>query len=149
MNMVKCSPKGWKTLWEKDKRAIYPFPSVFKRLVQQTRKNQGLFGKVLRPFAVQDHFQRVVSEYRLYCTLKCSSHNYVSLTASRLNNIEVISKGGSRGGDQGSGPPPWNFGKKVVIRFVIGTGLILHSIYVNYSHKSKKGSKCGDLMVRT
>ena len=46
-------------------------------------------------------------------------------------------------------PPPWNFGKKVVIRFVIGTGLILHSIYVNYSHKSKKGSKCGDLMVRT
>ena len=36
--------------------------------------------------------------------------------------------------------PPWNFGKKVVIRFVIGTGLILHSIYVNYSHKSKKTS---------
>ena len=46
-------------------------------------------------------------------------------------------------------PPPWNFGKKMAIRFVIGTGLILHSIYVNYSHKSKKGSKCGDLMVRT
>ena len=46
-------------------------------------------------------------------------------------------------------PPPWNFGKKVVIRFVIGAGLILHSIYVNYSHKSKKGSKCGDLVVRT
>ena len=31
---------------------------------------------------------------------------------------------------------------------MIGTGLILHSIYVNYSHKSKKGSKCWDLMVR-
>ena len=46
-------------------------------------------------------------------------------------------------------PPPRNFGKKVVIRFVIGTGLIVHSIYVNYSHKSEKGSKCGDLMVRT
>ena len=33
-----------------------------------------------------------------------------------------------------------------------GTGLILHSIYVKYSHKfkKKKGSKCGDiLMVRT
>ena len=53
-------------------------------------------------------------------------------------------EGGTRGPD-----PPWNFGKKVVIRFVIGTGLILHSIYVHYSHKSKKGSKCGDLMVRT
>ena len=54
-----------------------------------------------------------------------------------------IQRGGTGGPD-----PPWNFDKKVVIRFVIGTGLILHSIYVNYSHKSKKGSKCGDLMVK-
>ena len=44
--------------------------------------------------------------------------------------------------------PPWNFGKKVVIRFVIGTGLLLHSIYVNYSHKSKKGSKKGSNLKR-
>ena len=70
-----------------------------------------------------------------------------------INRPVIHDKGGSRGGDRGSGnpppPPPWNFGKKVVITFVIGTGLILHSIYVNYSHKSKKGSKCGDLMVRT
>ena len=49
----------------------------------------------------------------------------------------------------GGPDPPWNFGKKVAIIFVIGTGLILHSIYINYSHKSKKGSKCADLMVRT
>ena len=28
-------------------RAICPFPSVFKRLILQTRKNQGLFGKGL------------------------------------------------------------------------------------------------------
>ena len=56
---------------------------------------------------------------------------------------------GGGGEPGGPDPPPWNFGKKVVIRFVIGTGLILYSIYVNYSHKSKKGSKCGDLMVRT
>ena len=26
--------------------------------------------------------------------------------------------GGSRGGDRGSGPPPWNFGKNVLIGFV-------------------------------
>ena len=57
----------------------------------------------------------------------------------RFNDGRESIKGGSRG----------NFGKKVVIRFVIGTGLILHSIFVHYSHKSKKGSKCGDLMVRT
>ena len=28
-------------------RAISPFPTVFKRLVEQTRKKQGLFGKGL------------------------------------------------------------------------------------------------------
>ena len=63
---------------------------------------------------------------------------------------QTIARADPEGGTGGP-DPPWNFGKKVVIRFVIGTGLILilHSIYVNYSHKSKKGSKCGDLMVRT
>ena len=61
---------------------------------------------------------------------------------------QTIARADPEGGTGGL-DPPWNFGKKVVIRFVIGTGLILHSIYVNYSHKSKKGSKCGDLMVRT
>ena len=29
-------------------RAIPPFPTVFKRLLLQTRKNQGLFGKELK-----------------------------------------------------------------------------------------------------
>ena len=56
--------------------------------------------------------------------------------------------GGSRGGPDS----PWNFGKNVLVGFVKWTGLILHSIYVKYSHKlkKKKGSKCGDiLMVRT
>ena len=33
-------------------RAVSPFPSVFKRLLQ-TRKNQGLFGKWLRVFIVK------------------------------------------------------------------------------------------------
>ena len=45
-------PNGWKTLWEKEKLLItsnFSFShSVFKRLVLQTRKNQGLFGKGLR-----------------------------------------------------------------------------------------------------
>ena len=33
---------------ENSLRAISPFPSVFKRFVLQTRKNQGLFGKGLK-----------------------------------------------------------------------------------------------------
>ena len=40
--------KRAKTLWEKDKLIFGQFvifPQCFKRLVMQTRKNQGLFGK--------------------------------------------------------------------------------------------------------
>ena len=47
--MAEGSPKGWKTLWEKEKLLVtsnFSFScSVFKRLVLQTRKNQGLLGK--------------------------------------------------------------------------------------------------------
>ena len=50
--MAQSSPKEKKTLWEKEKLLVmrnFSFPhSVFKRLVLQTRKNQGLFGKGLR-----------------------------------------------------------------------------------------------------
>ena len=85
-----------------------------------------------------------------------SYHTVISLisfflqeyTTSTSLDWEAVSRADPEEGTGGP-DPPWNFGKKVVIRFVIGTGLILHSIYVNYSHKSKKGSKCGDLMVRT
>ena len=49
--MLERSPKGHKTLWEKEKLLVtsnFSFShSVFKRLVLQTRKNQGLFGKGL------------------------------------------------------------------------------------------------------
>ena len=49
--MVEISTNGLKTLWEKKKLLVkcnfYFSPSVFKRLVQQTHKNQGLFGKGL------------------------------------------------------------------------------------------------------
>ena len=46
--MAENSPKGYKTLWEKEKLLVtsnFSFsPSVFKRLLLQTLKNQGLFG---------------------------------------------------------------------------------------------------------
>ena len=49
--MVISSLNGWKTLWEKEKLLVTSnfsfFHSVFKRLVLQTGKNQGLFGKWL------------------------------------------------------------------------------------------------------
>ena len=49
--MVESSPKGWKTLWEKEKLLVTGYfsfsHSVFKRLVLQSSKNQGLFGKGL------------------------------------------------------------------------------------------------------
>ena len=49
--MAESSPEGLKTLWEKEKLLVtsnFSFShSVFKRLVLQTRKNQGLFGKGL------------------------------------------------------------------------------------------------------
>ena len=47
--MAERSPNRKKTLWEKEKLLVtsnFSFShSVFKRLVPQTRENQGLFGK--------------------------------------------------------------------------------------------------------
>ena len=52
MKMVERYLKRYKTLWEKEKLLVmsnFSFSlSVFKRLVLQTRKNQGLFGKGLK-----------------------------------------------------------------------------------------------------
>ena len=52
MKMAESSQNGQKTLWEKEKLLVASnfsfFHSVFKRLVLQTRKNQGLFRKGLR-----------------------------------------------------------------------------------------------------
>ena len=49
--MAESSPKEQKTLWVKEKLLVksnFSFThSVFKRLILQTRKNQGLFGKGL------------------------------------------------------------------------------------------------------
>ena len=51
MKMTENSQKLWKTLWETEKLLVtsnFSFShSVFKRIVMQTRRNQGLFGKDL------------------------------------------------------------------------------------------------------
>ena len=51
MKLTQSCPNRYKTLWEKEKLLVtsnFSFSySVFKRLVLQTRKNQGLFGKGL------------------------------------------------------------------------------------------------------
>ena len=56
MNMVESSLEVQKTLWEKEKLLFtsnFPFShSVFERLVLQTIKNQGLFGKGLKKILV-------------------------------------------------------------------------------------------------
>ena len=52
MKLAESYPNDWKTLREKEKLLVtsnFSFShSVFKRLVLQTRKNQGLFGKGLK-----------------------------------------------------------------------------------------------------
>ena len=45
-------------------RAISASPSVFKRCVLQTRKNQDLFGKGLRLFKVRFFWEKVQSSYK-------------------------------------------------------------------------------------
>ena len=58
MKLAKSSLKGEKTLWEKKKLLVtsnfFFSHSVFKSLVLQTRKNQGLFGKRLNVFLTND-----------------------------------------------------------------------------------------------
>ena len=50
--MPESYPRVMKTLWEKEKLPVtsdfYFSHSVFERLVLQTRKNQGMFGKGLK-----------------------------------------------------------------------------------------------------
>ena len=58
--MVKSYPNGYKTEWEKEKLLItsnFSFShSVFNRLVLQTRKNQGLFGKGLSTIGKRQNY---------------------------------------------------------------------------------------------
>ena len=59
MKMAESSPNGLKTLWEKEKLLVtsdFSFShSVFKKLVLQTGKNQGLFGKGLKQAVFVKH----------------------------------------------------------------------------------------------
>ena len=79
--MAEGSPNEWKILWEKEKLLVtsnFSFSHcVFKRLVLQTCKNQGLFGKgLIFPYRTEqiqdqtDHFTQ--SDMSLYCSPKFS-----------------------------------------------------------------------------
>ena len=61
--MEESSSNVWKTLWEKEKLLVtsnFSFSySVFKSLVMQTRKNQGLFGKGLKKAEWNHHKESV------------------------------------------------------------------------------------------
>ena len=66
--MAENSPDGHKTLWDKEKLLMSNFSfsrSVFKRLVLQTRKNQGLFrkGLQLQMNPTENSIQAIRSKY--------------------------------------------------------------------------------------
>ena len=65
--MVESAPNGEKIPWEKAKLLVtsnFDFShSVFKRLVLQTRENQGMFGKGLKRLLRSDNY--VVLHFRL------------------------------------------------------------------------------------
>ena len=74
MKMAESSPNRLKTLWEKEKLLVTSnisfSHSVFKRLALQARKNQGLFGKVLkkvlqRQFYKAPEFRRHYTGFRI------------------------------------------------------------------------------------
>ena len=73
MKMAETFPNRLKTLWEKEKLLVmsnFSFShSVFKRLVLQTLKNQGLFGKGLMSiYIVRNDSKR--------CPVQCFSLTY-------------------------------------------------------------------------
>ena len=82
IEMAEGSPKGWKTLWEKEKLLVtsnFSFShSVSKRFVIHTCKNQGLFGKGLTPYYTIPHFDAL----KIYsCGKHCEKRRYCLLQA--------------------------------------------------------------------
>ena len=84
--MAESSLNGWKTLWKKEKLLIirnFSFSHcVFKRLVFQTLKNQGLFGK----------------------GLTSTSHFRIQEEREERHKIKRAMRGGDPGGGGGGGP---------------------------------------------
>ena len=80
--MVYSSQKALKTLWEKEKLLVtsnFSFSHcVFKRLVLQTSKNQGLFGKQLKHPLIQ---------YRGEIFLCSIGQNFSTIKKSQVNII--------------------------------------------------------------
>ena len=75
--MAESSPDGYKTLWEKETLLVTSnvsfSRSVFKRLVLQTRKNQGLLGKGLK--------QRETNNRKLKWETTSSHFHYLRVAA--------------------------------------------------------------------
>ena len=101
--MMESSPKGSKTLREKEKlldTSNFSFSlSVFKRLVLHTHKNKGLFGKGLKKKPSEDIWEKekmlvttIIStlsegkKYTIFVTLKLWSAN-----AFNLDNAKILS----------------------------------------------------------
>ena len=70
MKLAKSSPDGWKTVWEKEKLLVTSnfsfFYSVCNRLVLQTSKNKGLFGKRVK---TKDLENETANNILMLCTV--------------------------------------------------------------------------------
>ena len=98
MKIAESSPKEQKTLWEKEKLLVTSklcfSQSVFKRLVLQTRKNQGLFGKVLRSQAdvwgeIWCWFQELESRENEIC-ISCKKFLYQSMKNKYIKKQNLL-----------------------------------------------------------
>ena len=80
MQMAESYQNGYKTMWEKEKLFVtnnFSFSrSVFKRVVLQTRKNKGLFGKGLT--TLKRHAQKTPTRKRVREKTSISIH-YLTL----------------------------------------------------------------------
>ena len=95
--MTESSSKGYKTLWEKEKMLVtsnFSFShSVFKRLLLQTYKNQGQFGKGLKLAKILSRktFRQIPKEWtQIFFPMICSSGllldpTYTNLTLFKTN----------------------------------------------------------------
>ena len=110
--MAESSPNEQKTMWVKEKLLVtsnFSFSnSVFKRLEQQTRKNQGLFGKGIESinfckinmhqiiFLVYDRVENIVGKgenagYQYLFSLDVFGSNAIAFaSASSCKNFDIL-----------------------------------------------------------